>query len=168
MFQIPIAPITLKTVGGATETLYPARDRKATVVFVVLAECPIARGYSPEMARVAKDYAKRGVKCVMAFADGDAASIKAQMKAFALPFPAAKIDRRLLALLKPTAVPTAAVVGPDGTLAYVGRIDDRYPALGTQRKPRRHDLRLALDQFLAHKPVVPARTTVVGCALPNG
>ena len=163
-----LAAFSLTTASGGAETLFPARDRRATVVFVVLAECPIARGYSPEMARLAKEFGPKGVRFVMAFADGKPADWKAQMKDYALPFPAARADRRLVDFLKATAVPTAAVVGADGTLAYVGRIDDRYPSLGTQREPRRRDLRLALDAFLKGEKPVPARTPVVGCALPNG
>jgi hypothetical protein len=162
-----LAALILKTANGATETLYPAKDRKATVVYVVLAECPIARKFSPEMARIAKDYGKKGIRFLMAYADAEPAAMKAQMKQFGFSFPAAKADRKLIALLKAVAVPTVAIITSEGKLPYVGRIDDRFPALGVQRKPRRADLRLALDQFLAHKPVTPARTEVVGCNLPQ-
>lgn len=163
-----LAAFTLKTASGSVETLFPATDRRATVVYFVLAECPIARRFSPEMARLAKDYAPRGVRFVMAFADAEPPAIRAQMKGFGLAFPGAKADRRLIALAGATTAPTAAVIGADGTVAYVGRIDDRFPTLGVQRTVRRHDLRLALDQLLGGKPVRPSRTPVVGCALPNG
>lgn len=165
---LPLAAYALKTATGATETLFPAHDRKATVVIVVLAECPIAQKYSPALAAIARDYTLKGVRFLMAFADAEPAAMRTQMKAFALPFPAAKADRKLIAMLKATTAPTAAVVGADGTVAYVGRIDDRFPTLGVQRAPRRADLRIALDQFLAGKPVRPARTDVVGCLLPSG
>ncbi len=162
-----LAAFTLKTASGASETLFPAKDRKATVVYVVLAECPIARQFSPEMTKIARDYGKRGIRFLMAYADAEPAAMKAQMKQFGLPFPAAKADRRLINLLKAVSVPTAALISADGQIPYVGRIDDRFPTLGVQRKPRRADLRLALDQFLKRKPVTPARTEVVGCNLPQ-
>lgn len=168
MFLPLLAALTLETATGGTETLFPAKDRKATVVFVVISECPNARAYSPEMARLSRDYTKRGVRFVMAFADGDAAAMRTQMREFGLPFPAARSNARLVRLLKAAAVPTAAIVTADGTVPYVGRIDDRYPALGIRRPVRKRDLKIALDQFLAGKPVVPARTPVIGCALPNG
>ncbi|RYG23222.1 redoxin domain-containing protein [bacterium] len=167
LLLLAASSLSLRTVTGTTERLYPTNDRKATVVFVVLAECPIARKFSPEIARIARDYGRRGVRFVMAFADGTPASIKAQMKSFELPFPAAKADAGLIKLLKAATVPTAAIVAPSGKLPYVGRIDDRFPTLGVQRKPRRADLRIALDQFLAGKPVSPARTEVIGCGLPT-
>lgn len=167
LLLLAASSMSLRTVGGTTERLFPATDRKATVVFVVLAECPIARKFSPEMARVARDYKGKGIRFVMAFADGTPATIKAQMKEFGLPFAAAKGSPALFKYLKATAVPTAAIVRSDGTLPYVGRIDDRFPSLGTQRKPRRADLRMALDQFLGGKPIIPARTEVIGCGLPT-
>ena len=163
-----LAALTLKTVDGRSETLFPAEDRKATVLIVVLAECPVAQKYSPALQKIAKDYAPKGVRFLMAFADGEPAAIRTQMRAYALPFPAARTNPRLLGMLKATAAPTAALIGADGGVAYVGRIDDRFPALGVQRTPRRADLRIALDQFLAGKPVTPSRTPVVGCFLPNG
>jgi len=162
------AAFALKTASGGTETLFPAKDRRATVVFVVLAECPIARGYSPEMARLAREYASKGVRFAMAFADGKPAEWTAQMRDYGLAFTAARAESSLIRLLKAQAAPTAAVVGADGTIAYVGRIDDRYPALGVRREPRRRDLKLALDAYLAGRKAVPARTDVVGCTLPNG
>ncbi len=167
-FLVGLAPLVLRRADGGRETLFPAADRRATVVIVVLAECPIARGYSPEIARLAKVYGPKRVRFAMAFADAEPPAIRTQMKAYGLSFPGAKADRRLIDLLRARAAPTAAIVGADGRVVYSGRIDDRFPALGVQRPARTHDLRLALDQFLAGKPVVPSRTAVVGCALPNG
>lgn len=160
------AAFTLKTANG-TDVLFPAHDRKATLVYVVLAECPIAQKFSPEMARLAKVYQAKGIRFLMAFADAEPAAMRTQMKQFGLNFPAAKADRRLIGLLKAVSVPTAALITADGRVPYVGRIDDRFPSLGVQRKPRRADLKIALDQFLAGKPVSPRRTDVVGCNLPN-
>jgi hypothetical protein len=162
-----VAALSLKTVTGGTETLFPTRDRKATVVFVVLADCPIARQYSPEMARLARAYREKGIRFVMAFADGSPNTIRTQMKEFGLPFPAAKADRNLVKFLQATTAPTAAIIAANGMVPYVGRIDDRFPTLGVQRKPRHPDLRIALDQYLSHKPVSPSRTEVVGCGLPT-
>ena len=163
-----LAGLVLKTATGGMERVFPAADRKATVVFTVLSECPIAQAFSPEMGRLAREFGPRGVRFLMAFADGKPSEWSAHVKAYGLPFPAVGASPELRGLIRATAVPTAAVIGAGGRVAYVGRIDDRYPALGTLREVRRHDLRLALEAFLAGRPVVPARTAVVGCALPNG
>ena len=79
------------------------------------------------------------------------------------------IDRRheLIRQVGPRPVtPEAVVVAPDGTLAYRGRIDDLYAALGKRRyEATTHDLRDALDAVLAGKPVANPREPAVGCAI---
>ena len=160
--------LVLKTASGGVEKVFPVANRKATVIITVLSECPIAQGFSPEMGRLARDFTSKGVRFLMAFADGKPSEWTAHVKAYGIPFHAVGASPRLLGLIRAKAVPTATLIGANGRVAYVGRIDDRYPALGVLREVRRHDLRLALEAFLAGKPVVPARTAVVGCALPNG
>jgi hypothetical protein len=47
---------------------------------------------------------------------------------------------------------------------YQGRIDDRFVELMVERPaPTTHDLEHAIDSVLAGRPVVPAKTTAVGC-----
>lgn len=165
-----IAALTLKAADGHVETVFPAHDRKATVVVFGLQDCPIVRQYAPEMSRLSRDYRTKGVRFVMAFADAKISpkAMASHMREFSLPFPAVRAQANLLKLAKATVASTATVFAADGRIVYSGRIDDRYPALGVQRPPRRADLRIALDAFLAGRRIVVPRTPVVGCFLPNG
>ena len=53
-------------------------------------------------------------------------------------------------------------------LLYRGRIDDRVADFGKRRvEPTRRDLRLALDDILAGKPVQTRLTKAVGCYIPE-
>ena len=61
--------------------------------------------------------------------------------------------------------PEAVVFDRDGSLRYLGRIDDRFPELGTRREPASHDLRAAIDAVLAGRRPDPARTEVTGCVI---
>ena len=67
-----------------------------------------------------------------------------------------------------TITPQAVVIRPDESIAYRGRIDNFYAALG---RPRRvvteHDLRDALDAVFAGKPVPKPETQAVGCYIPE-
>ncbi len=64
--------------------------------------------------------------------------------------------------------PEVAVITADGKLAYRGRIDDQYPGLGKKRlAPAQRDLRNALNDILAGKPIKAARTEAVGCSIPD-
>jgi hypothetical protein len=146
----------------------PLAQNKTAVLFFVLAECPIARKYSQEMKRLAKDYPSVSFFAVHADPAATVAQAKAHRKEFGLPFPSLlDPQRRLIKTANVTAVPTAALFGADGRLKYSGRIDDRFPTLGVERpKPRRQDLRIALDEHLTGKPVSTPHTPVVGCTLP--
>jgi len=60
--------------------------------------------------------------------------------------------------------PTAVVVRSDETIAYRGRIDNFFAAIGKSRRVvTEHDLREALDAVFAGRPVEKAETPVVGC-----
>ncbi len=49
---------------------------------------------------------------------------------------------------------------------YLGRIDDRYLSLGTERPgATRHDLEEAIRAVLEHRPVPPPGGPAVGCAI---
>lgn len=144
--------------------------RRTTVLFFLTEECPISRKYSPEMARIAKDYEAAKFRFFAVHVDPatTAAKARAHTKAFRLPFPAL-LDPRHLAADRAGAkvVPTAAVYDAKGNLRYLGRIDDRFPELGVMRpKARRQDLRLALDELISGRKVTLPRTTAIGCTLP--
>jgi hypothetical protein len=63
-------------------------------------------------------------------------------------------------------IPEAAVLAPDGTLLYLGRIDNRVEDFNIRRpEPTKFDLREALDALLSGKPVPHPRTKAFGCAI---
>jgi hypothetical protein len=73
----------------------------------------------------------------------------------------------LVHLAGATVTPQAAVLSPDGKLLYLGRVDNRVEDFGKQRfQATEADLRDALDQVLAGKPVARPRTKSIGCAIP--
>lgn len=165
----PARPVVLQsTQGGRVD---PFRDgKRISVLFFLTEECPISRKYSPEMARIARDYGSEKFRFFAIHVDPatTAAAARAHAKAFRLPFPAL-LDPRHLAAHEAGAkvVPTAAVYDPKGRLRYLGRIDDRFPELGVMRhKARRQDLRLALDDLIAGGPVAVPKTNAIGCTLP--
>ena len=54
------------------------------------------------------------------------------------------------------------------TLAYRGRIDDRYAGFGKKHPvPTQRDLRDALTTIMAGEAVLTTRTEAVGCSVPD-
>jgi hypothetical protein len=88
---------------------------------------------------------------------------------FGLRLPVLRDSRHeLVKATSVTRAPEVAVLLPGGKLAYRGRIDDLYSALGKKRKaPSWRDLRDALTAVLAGRPVKVPRTEAVGCSIPE-
>jgi hypothetical protein len=148
-------------------------DGPAAALFFVTNDCPVANSYAPEIQRICADYATKGVSCDLVYSDLtlDASAIRKHHADYGYPatIPAIRdTAHKLAAATGATITPEAVVVGRNGKVLYRGRIDNFYAALG---KPRRqateHDLRQALDEVLAGKPVTHPQTQAVGCYIPR-
>jgi len=141
---------------------------KANVLFFVQTDCPVSNSYAPEIQRLCKAYAAKGISCSLAYEDVrvDAAAVRKHMSEFAYDGLPATIDssRALADRAGARITPEAVVVDARGAIRYRGRIDNFYASLG---KPRRHvtehDLTDALDAIVAGKPVAKPQTEAVGC-----
>lgn len=141
---------------------------RARVLFFVAHDCPISNRYAPEIRRICAAYRPRGVACVLLYPDSllSEEERRSHQAAFGLEQLKAAHDRghRWVTRTGVTRTPEVAVVGPGGSVLYRGRIDDRHAGwLRTRPAPSRRDLRIALDEILAGRPVSVARTTAVGC-----
>ena len=65
----PAPKFSLADSAGVTHTDAEWRAAKAAVLFFIAADCPISNGYVPEMNRIAKEYASRGVRVYGVMAD---------------------------------------------------------------------------------------------------
>lgn len=162
------AGLTLPNATGGKVELFTA-SKKPRVLLFVTTECPICRQYSPEMKRLFEAYGKR-VDFFAVHVDpstkGPAAT--SYGKQFGLNFPALLDSKQAAAQrLDLAIVPTAAVFDATGKARYIGRIDDRFPKIGIQKKTAtRRDLKIAIDEVLAGKTVSVPKTKAVGCVMP--
>jgi len=163
--------LPFEDVRGRPHEPLETRGHRATVLFFVLPDCPIASFYAPEMGRIVREYSPRGVAFYVVYADPqiDAGTARIHAEDHGYPCPAL-LDRdlRLARHTGATQTPEAVVLTPSGGLAYRGRIDDLYVDFGKKRfEPSRRDLRDALDAVLAGRPVRDRFTEVVGCFIPE-
>jgi peroxiredoxin len=142
---------------------------KAVVVFFVTTDCPVANSYVPEMNRIEEAYARRGVRFFAVQSDTTVpiADVAQYARDYRYQFPLLLDPRQVLVrLANATITPQAAVLAPDGKVLYLGRIDNRVADFGKQRyQATEQDLREALDEVLAGKPVAHPLTKSVGCAI---
>jgi peroxiredoxin len=159
----------LRDTQGALHTGAEWSAAKAVVVFFTTTDCPIANSYVAEMNRVHDTYAARGV--VFFAVQTDLAIPEADVVQYAREFRYAYpllLDPRqtLVRYVGASITPQVAILGPDGKLMYLGRIDDRVADFGKQRqKATVLDLRNSLDAILGGKPVPHAATKSIGCAI---
>jgi hypothetical protein len=152
---------------AATKVPLHLEGAKAAVLLFLNTDCPIANYYTAEVGAIVKDYAAEPLRFFVVHVDpGLTPEAAAQhAKTWKLTCPVLLDSKhQLVKLTGATITPETAVVLPDGTLAYRGRIDDCYIALGKRRaEPNQHDLREALTAILQGRPVAEPRTKAIGC-----
>lgn len=158
----------LPTTGVDGEPL--VRGTRATVWYFAGPECPIARSYSPVVARAAERDATRGITWIMVFPEEGITPkmVREFRRDYSLPLPALiEGSADLGCTLGVATIPSVAVVESNGILVYRGRIDNRYKGLGTTYgPPTRSDLDEVTNAIAVGTPVEPRSTTAVGCVLP--
>jgi hypothetical protein len=148
------------------DPLHPAPGLKATVFLFITTDCPISNRYAPEVTRLFKLFASKGVSFWLIYPNSAESpqAIRDHVTSFAYPMRALRDPEHALAKLVHATVTPEAVVVAGERVVYRGRIDDRYPELGVERPaPTRRDLEDALTALLAGKTVQHPTTQAVGC-----
>lgn len=163
--------IPVRDVDGVTREPLKIEKGHTGALFFVTNDCPVSNYYAHEIRRICDDYVKRGVGCSLVYTDATLTDEQAKKHAQDYGHGAyPKFVDRTHALVKATGAaitPTAVVIRPDGSIAYRGRIDNSYAAIGVQRRVvTQHDLRDALDSVFAGRPVARPEEPPVGCYIP--
>ncbi len=160
--------LSVRDIDGVAREPLKAEKWHVNAVFFVTNDCPISNYYAHEIRRICDEYVKRGAGCSLVYTDSSMTDEQARQHAKEYghgDYP--KIVDRTHALVTAAGAkinPTAVLVRPDGSIAYRGRIDNSYAAIGVQRRVvTEHDLRDALDAVLTGKPVPKPGTQPIGC-----
>ena len=161
---------TLKGVDGKMHSLRDCADRKAVVVVFTCNHCPAAVSYEDRLVRLQADYAKKGVQLVAINPNEDKGHPtdsyehmvqRAKDKGFNFPYlrdETQEVAKAYGALR----TPHVFLLDQKRKVVYRGRIDDN---VNDPAAVRRHDLREAIDEVLAGKPVSVPTTEAVGCTV---
>lgn len=140
---------------------------KAIVLVFLGPECPVSRRYVPELKRIAAASKTNAVEFygVVAGRKVTRESVAAFVQEYSIDFPVLVDERLALARwLRPTHVPEAYVLKPDGDVVYHGRIDDWYQAIGKPRAViQQRELRAAMDAVLNGRTPTRMYARPVGC-----
>ncbi len=142
-----------------------------TVVYFVTNDCPISNRLMPEVGRICEGVEAKQGRCLLAYVDASLSvkGVREHQRDYGIRLPTVlDADHSLVRLAGATVTPEAAVFDRRGELAYRGRINNLYAALGTPRRhPTENDLRDALDEVMAGKAVTKPRTQAIGCFIPR-
>ena len=160
---------TLTTLDGQSFSLSEAaRTHKAVVVMFIATQCPYSNAYNDRMRDMAASYEKRGVLFVGINSNKTepAEEVKSHARKHGFTFPLMKDPGNKVAdLYDARHTPEIYVVDPQGKLRYHGRIDENYEDASKVASP---DLKNALEEMLAGKPVQKAETKAFGCSIKRG
>ena len=149
---------------GKERTLSSLKGPKGTVLIFVATKCPVSNDYNARMAKLAEDHKARGINVVGINSNvaEPASEVKQHAAQHGLNFtilkdPGNKIADRLGAQV----TPEAYVLDAGGKLVYRGRIDNSRNGSSITAE----DLRNALEEVLAGKPVTKTEVRAFGCSI---
>ena len=160
--------IALRDLDGRTVAPFLAAENSAAIVFLFASvDCPVSNRYAPEVQRLYSQFAPQNVSFWLVYPNPyDApAAIREHVKAFGYPVHTL-LDphHELVKVTHATMTPEAAVFDRSRTLAYNGRLDDKFVSLGVERpQATRHDLLDALHAVLAGRMPSVRSAPAVGC-----
>ena len=130
-------------------------------------ECPISNRYLPRLGEIAQAAGKLEVDFFGVLSDPSLSRAKAleYRKEYEIRFPILfDTTGEIAARLKPTHVPEAFVIDARDRVAYRGRIDDQFAAIGRPRaRVSSHDLKTAIEATAAGRDPASRHEPPVGC-----
>ena len=172
LYSILNPGVILQDIDGVKREPLKVEKGRAQVLFFVTHDCPVSNYYSHEIRRICEDGARRGLGCSLVYVDPTLTADQVRKHAAEYGhgnYP--KIVDRKHELVKATGAditPTAVLITADKTIAYRGRIDNFYAALGkTRRVVTEHDLRDAIDAVFAGRKVEKPENSPIGCYIPD-
>ncbi len=163
-----IADFTLRDLRGQPHALADYTGRGLVVVAFLGTECPLARLYGPTLARLADDYAPRGVSVIGIASNlqDSIAELEHYAREYRFQFPILRDPGNVVAdLFDAERTPEFFLLDQQNVVRYRGRIDDQY-GVGYQRPaPTRRDLIVAIEELLDGQPVSRPHQPAVGCLI---
>jgi peroxiredoxin/mono/diheme cytochrome c family protein len=168
---VRIADLAFSDIQGKAGKLSDYKEKKAVVICLTSANCPVARKYGPTVVQLQKEFAAKGVQ-FLAVNVAEADSLEKSKEA-AADFQKAGWAGRYIAdpkgkiagALSATSTTEVFVLDRARTLVYRGAIDDQYGLGFVLPEAHHHYLINALNAVLGDEPPPVASTTAPGCAI---
>jgi peroxiredoxin len=154
----------LPDADGAEHSLKSLAGKNGAVVIFIATKCPVSNAYNDRMEKLAQDYKAKGINVIGINSNNTepAAEVKSHAGEKHLTFTILKDDGNKIAdRLGASRTPEAYVIDASGKLVYHGRIDNSQNSANITA----NDLRDALDEMLAGKPISKTGGAAFGCSI---
>ena len=160
----------LPGVDGKNYSLESFHASKALVISFTCNHCPYAQAYEDRFTALAKEFAPQGVAFVAinsndaaAYPDDSFEKMKVRARDKQFPFPYLRDETQQVAKsYGAVCTPHLFVLDSGRRLVYEGRIDDNWK---NPSGVKSNDLRNAITEVLAGKPVRVSNTNPMGCSI---
>ncbi len=164
-----VTDVSLPRVGGDAASLGSLAGPRLTVLAFLSAECPMSNAYLESLHATATELHERGVRVVVINPNRQENDEQVARHAteFGVKLPVLRDPNLAVAdAVGAKVTPEVFVLDADRVVRYRGRIDDQYLSrLKRREQVTRNDLREAIDELLAGKPVTRPETEALGCPI---
>lgn len=169
----PAPDFNLPGVDGKNHSLASFKDKKVLVILFTCNHCPYVQAWEDRVIAIQRDYGpsdKGGVQIVAINANEtrnypedsfDKMVIRTREKRFNFPYLRDE-DQSVAKAYDAACTPEIYVFDSERRLRYHGRVDDNYQ---DPKAVKSHDLRDALDDLSASRPVRKPETPAMGCSI---
>lgn len=159
-----VADFKLSDGSGKSHTLASLKGEKGTIIVFMSVYCPMVKAYDERIIQLATDYKAKGVNLVGINSNfnEDSDAMRAHGNEIHYNFPILKDkDNKIADALAAQRTPETILLDANNRIVYRGRIDNSARPEGVQSS----ELRDAIGDMLAGRPVAKAETTAVGCSI---
>jgi len=154
--------------GGKTHSLYEFEGKKAVAVIFIATQCPYSNAFNHVMAKLAREYADRGVAFVGINANKTepSARVADHARAQNLGFLVLKDENNVIAdRLGASVTPEVFLLDNTWTLRYHGALGNSARPTTKPEEATDAEFRPALEAVLAGQSVTKAETKAFGCTI---
>jgi len=154
----------LPDADGKEHSLNSLKGNKGTILIFIATKCPVSNAYNDRMEKLAADYKAKGVNVIGINSNNTepSAEVKSHAAEKHLTFTILKDDGNKIAdRFGATHTPEVYVLDTSSKLVYHGRIDNSQKIENITS----NDLREALDELLAGKPISKTTNMAFGCSI---
>jgi len=159
---------TLPDVNGKPHRLYEFEGKKAVAVIFIATRCPYSNAFNHVMASLAHDYENKGVAVIGINANSTepVAEVGQHARAHDLSFLILKDEGNHIAdRLGASVTPEVFLLDSTWTLRYHGALGNSHQPTNNPYKTNGDEVRQALENVLAGKPVDVTETKAFGCTI---